>query len=373
MRNPRRGRTPPFCPSADPGSTDVVSTKGLHPLADDLDRIVDAAEDDLATLDGVRLFVTGGTGFVGTWLLEALVWTRRRRGAGPSLEVLTRDPEGFAARSPHLAADAAVGLSRGDIRSPFVPSAVPDAIIHAATPASAALNESSPRLMYDTIVDGMSNVLEVAAAADRPRVLFTSSGAVYGRQPPGVPGLTEEHEPGPEAVADLGAYHRGKREAERLGASAVAAGDADVITGRLFAFVGPHLPIDTHFAVGNFIRDALDGGPVVVGGDGTPFRSYQYAGDLVVWLLALLARGEAGRTYNVGSDDAIDIATLARTVAAEVGGVAVEINGTPDPSQPTERYVPDCSRARTELGLSNSIGLEEAIRRTAAWNRGRRR
>ena len=350
-----------------------MSTKDLHPLVEDLDRIVEVAADDLASLDGARLFVTGGTGFVGTWLLEALVWSRHRRGGGPDLEVLTRDPEGFAVRSPHLAVTGAVGMLRGDIRSPFMPSAVPDVIVHAATPASAVLNESSPRLMYDTIVDGMRNVLEVAASASRPRLLFTSSGAVYGRQPPDVPGLTEDHEPGVEALEDLGAYHRGKREAERLGEAAVAAGDAEVVTGRLFAFAGPYLPIDAHFAVGNFIRDALDGGPVVVGGDGTPFRSYQYAADLVVWLLALLVRGESGRAYNVGSDEAVDIATLARTVAAEVGDVAVEISGTPNPSRPAERYVPDCSRARTELGLANSVSLEEAIRRTAAWHRVRER
>jgi len=348
-----------------------VSTKGLHPLVEDLDRIVEVAADDLASLDGARLFVTGGTGFVGTWLLEALVWSRHRRGGGPDLEVLTRDPEGFAVRSPHLA--IAVGMLRGDIRDPFVPSAAPDVIVHAATPASAVLNESSPRLMYDTIVDGMCNVLEVAASASRPRLLFTSSGAVYGRQPPDVPGLTEDHEPGVEALADLGAYHRGKRQAERLGEAAVAAGDAEVVTGRLFAFAGPYLPIDAHFAVGNFIRDALDGGPVVVDGDGTPFRSYQYAADLVVWLLALLVRGESGRAYNVGSGEAIDIATLARTVAAEAGDVAVEINGTADPSRPAERYVPDCSRARAELGLANSVSLEEAVRRTAAWHRWSRR
>ena len=348
-----------------------MSTKGLHPLVEDLDRIVEVAADDLASLDGARLFVTGGTGFVGTWLLEALVWSRHRRGGGPDLEVLTRDPEGFAVRSPHLA--IAVGMLRGDIRDPFVPSAAPDVIVHAATPASAVLNESSPRLMYDTIVDGMCNVLEVAASASRPRLLFTSSGAVYGRQPPDVPGLTEDHEPGVEALADLGAYHRGKRQAERLGEAAVAAGDAEVVTGRLFAFAGPYLPIDAHFAVGNFIRDALDGGPVVVDGDGTPFRSYQYAADLVVWLLALLVRGESGRAYNVGSGEAIDIATLARTVAAEAGDVAVEINGTADPSRPAERYVPDCSRARAELGLANSVSLEEAVRRTAAWHRWSRR
>jgi len=253
--------------------------------------------------------------------------------------------------------------------TPPISLAVPDLIFHAATPASAALNESTPTLMYDTIVDGMSNVLELATAADRPRILFTSSGAIYGRQPSDLYGLPESHRP--EKLARPSAYHEGKRIAEQLCVDATAAGDAEVVTGRLFNFVGPHMPLDTHFAVGNFIRDALAGGPVVVEGDGTPFRSYQYAADLVVWLLALLVRGEPGRSYNVGSDDAIDIASLAHLVAAEVGGCDVEVRGSPDPSRPAERYVADCTRARVELGLVNHVDLAEGIRRTAAWHRGR--
>ncbi len=253
--------------------------------------------------------------------------------------------------------------------APPISLAVPDVIFHAATPASAALNDSAPTLMYDTIVDGMSNVLELATAADRPRILFTSSGAIYGRQPSDIYGLPESH--GPEKLARPSAYHEGKRIAEQLCVEATVAGDAEVVTGRLFNFVGPHMPLDTHFAIGNFIRDALAGGPVVVGGDGTPFRSFQYAADLVVWLLALLVRGEPGRSYNVGADDAIDIASLAHLVAAEVGGCDVEVRGTPDPSRPAERYVPDCTRARVELGLVNHVDLAEGIRRTAAWHRGR--
>lgn len=338
-------------------------------LVDDLDGVLERAEDDLRSLDGRHLFVTGGTGFVGTWLLEVLLWARRRRDAGPTIEVLTRDPESFATRSPHLAADDVICLLRGDVMTPPISLAVPDLIFHAATPASAALNESTPTLMYDTIVDGMSNVLELATAADRPRILFTSSGAIYGRQPSDLYGLPESHRP--EKLARPSAYHEGKRIAEQLCVDATAAGDAEVVTGRLFNFVGPHMPLDTHFAVGNFIRDALAGGPVVVEGDGTPFRSYQYAADLVVWLLALLVRGEPGRSYNVGSDDAIDIASLAHLVAAEVGGCDVEVRGSPDPSRPAERYVADCTRARVELGLVNHVDLAEGIRRTAAWHRGR--
>jgi len=97
-------------------------------------------------------------------------------------------------------------------------------------------------------------------------------------------------------------------------------------------------------------------------------RSYQYATDMMVWLLTLLVRGEPGRAYNVGSEKEIDIATLAEVVATEAGGNAVKIHGTPVPGKPAERYVPDCSRAHLELGLENHVDLKEAIRRTTQWH-----
>ena len=165
-------------------------------------------------------------------------------------------------------------------------------------------------------------------------------------------------------------YSEGKRVAELLGSIANAKGDARVVTVRQFALVGPYLPIDAHFAAGNFIRDALSGGPIIVEGDGTTFRSYQYAADMVIWLLALLARGEPGRSYNVGSPDTIDIASLARLIAAQTPGTpSVEIRGTPVAGRLGERYVPSVDRASDELGLVNQIGLDEGVRRTMAWHR----
>jgi nucleoside-diphosphate-sugar epimerase len=338
-----------------------------NPLHADLDNVLERIEEEIDVLDGQRLFITGGTGFVGAWLLEVIVWCKERRGKGPSAEVLTRTPEQFTARLPHLA--AGVVLSQGDILKEVKPAATPDFIFHAATPASATLNELNPRLMFDTIVVGMGNVLEMADAASKPRMLFTSSGAVYGRQPPELNHVSEDFLGAPDPLLSTNAYHEGKRAAELLGSIANGQGIADMVTARLFAFVGPYLPIDTHFAIGNFIRDALSGGPIIVGGDGTPVRSYQYATDMMVWLLTLLVRGEPGRAYNVGSEKEIDIATLAETVATEAGGNAVEIHGTPMPGKLAERYVPDCSRARLELGLVNHVDLEEAIRRTAQWHR----
>jgi dTDP-glucose 4,6-dehydratase len=104
-----------------------------------------------------------------------------------------------------------------------------------------------------------------------------------------------------------------------------------------------------------------------VNGDGTPFRSYLYAADLAIWLWTILAHGQSCRPYNVGSERAVSIAELAQTVAAIVEPQSpIRVAGVPCPDAPASRYVPDTTRARTELGLAEWIPLDEAIRLTAA-------
>jgi dTDP-glucose 4,6-dehydratase len=154
-----------------------------------------------------------------------------------------------------------------------------------------------------------------------------------------------------------------------LGAIATARG-VGLKVARMFAFVGPYLPLDTHFAIGNFIRDALAGGPIVIGGDGTPIRSYMYAADMIIWLLKIFARGEVRRAYNVGSEDAVTIAALAEMIRIESGGqTRIEIRGRALPDQKPERYIPSTARARSELGLQTLTPLDQGIRRTIAWQR----
>jgi dTDP-glucose 4,6-dehydratase len=159
------------------------------------------------------------------------------------------------------------------------------------------------------------------------------------------------------------AYGRSKLEAEGL---CVEPG-ADVVTARPFAFIGPHLPLDAHYAAGNFLRDATRGGPILVRGDGTARRSYLHAADLVVWLLAILVRGRRGAAYNVGSDVGLTTAELARAIAAAfTPALEVMIQAAQAPG-PQNIYLPNIERARRELGLDVAIPLNEAIARTLAF------
>jgi dTDP-glucose 4,6-dehydratase len=279
--------------------------------------------------------------------------------------VLTRDPEAFRTARPHLANHPAVVLQRGDVLTLAPDGSRYTHVLHAATPASLKVNLETPRLMFETVVEGTRRALEVARRSGARRFLLTSSGAVYGRQPPELTHVPEEHPGGPDPCDPGSAYGEGKRAAELLACLAAREHGFDAIIARCFAFSGPYLPLDLHFAIGNFVRDALAGGPIRIGGDGTPCRSYLHGADLAAWLLALLGRAPSGRPFNVGSERAVSIGELARIVARELGAPGVEIAKAPTPGRPAERYVPSTRRAREELGVAETFTLEESILRMA--------
>lgn len=334
----------------------------------DLAWVLEYSRDHWESLRGEHLFVTGGTGFVGSWLLECLCYANQILGLGLHTRVLSRDPAGFAARFPHLAEDPAIELAQGDVRNLMPDGNRYGIVIHAATDASAQLNREDPLLMTDTIVEGTRRVLEFARVAGVRRVLMLSSGAIYGKFMAGVTHVPEDYPGGPDPLDTYYTYSESKRMAELLCAIFAQRYGLEIPVARLFAFVGPRLPLGTHFAVGNFIRDGLAGGPIRVTGDGAAVRSYLYAAELVVWLLAILVQGQSGRAYNVGSDQGVSIRELAETVAAAFSQrPTVEFAGQPDVSNPVNYYVPDISRARAELGLEVTIPLADSILRTVAW------
>jgi dTDP-glucose 4,6-dehydratase len=224
--------------------------------------------------------------------------------------------------------------------------------------------------MFDTILDGTRRVLAFSRVAGVQRFLLVSSGAIYGRQPHDVRAIPEDFSGGPDVRQAATAYAEGKRAAETLCAIEAANGSASMRVARCFAFVGPHIPVDAHFAVGNFIGDALAGGPIRVRGDGTAVRSYLYMADLAVWLWTIALSSTASGTYNVGSEEGYSILELARRVARVCSpNAAIDVAGRPQEGVPPHRYVPSTARAFHDLGLQQRITLDDAIGRTVAWLR----
>jgi nucleoside-diphosphate-sugar epimerase len=334
----------------------------------DLHHILTHTPDVWDNLRGSRLFLTGGTGFFGIWLLESFVHANRRHNLGAEATVLTRDPQAFLRRAPHLASETCLHWHEGDVRTFTFPRGDFTHIIHAATPSGAPADQIDPEEMLDIIIGGTRHTLAFARQAHVRRLLFSSSGAVYGRQPAELTHVGEDYSGPLDYLNDHFAYHEGKRVAEQLCASYTKRHGVPSTIARCFAFLGPHLPLDAHFAAGNFLRDGLAGGPVRVGGDGSPYRSYLHAADLMVWLWTLLVRGQPGRPYNVGSEEAVTIAELARKIA---GGCSCDVQfaRAPVSGRAPDRYVPSTSRAFQELGLRAWIGLDDAITRTLVWLR----
>ncbi len=340
----------------------------VRPLPEaDLEHILRHTESLWSELNGERLFITGGTGFFGIWLLETLAFAVRRLHLDLRATVLTRNTQAFADKAPHLAASKMFTWLEGDVRNFVFPEGTFSHVVHAATAASPKLNTEHPGEMLGTIVDGTRHVLDFAVRAGCKRLLLTSSGAVYGVQPSELLLLPEHHPHAPDPANPASAYGEGKRMAELLCAIAHQQHGLACKIARCFAFIGPHLPLDGHFAVGNFLRDALTGGTIHVASDGRSVRSYLYMADLMIWLLHILMRSKPVRPYNVGSDITLSVAELASRIKKNLcpeGSVQIRDRVS---SWLPARYAPEIKRARGELGLEVRIGLDEAINRTASW------
>lgn len=309
------------------------------------------------------IFLTGGTGFVGKWLLECLLHADRALGLGLALTVLTREPRRFIQASPHLAKAAPVTLLQGDVVDFEFPRGSFSSVIHAALPVAAL--GTGPDNLEHLSEAGARRVCEFAAACGARRFLQVSSGAVYGQQP-GDQRLAESLSWQMGDRSDgVNVYTRAKRRAEAVVGQAWP---FEVVIARCFAFIGPYLHASSGVAAAQFIAQATSGKGIVVQGTGEAIRTYQYAGDMARWLLSCLALGAPGRAYNIGGDIQVSIAQLAAEVTRIAGtGIPVEVVGRPTPGLAGHRYVPSLQRATEELGLANAVSLEEGIRRTIAW------
>jgi dTDP-glucose 4,6-dehydratase len=314
-------------------------------------------------LTNVTLLLTGGTGFFGRALL-------RQRTLGKfvniAITVLSRNPEQFLATYPEFSGNNSITFLKGSIqqRDSLPWSHNFTHVLHAATDTTIGPS-FTPLQCYDQIVEGTRNILDLAVATGARRFLLTSSGAIYGPQPADLSAIPEDWPGSPPLAEPSTAYGQAKRAAEHLCALFAEQHGLQTVVARCFAFVGPDLPLNVQYAIGNFIRDALTADAITVSGDGTPLRTYLDQSDLAHWLFTLLEHGSPGQAYNVGSDEMISIAALAHLVRDILApDKPVQILGQANSGAASNRYVPDISKARQQLGLSVIVRLAEAIYRT---------
>jgi nucleoside-diphosphate-sugar epimerase len=324
---------------------------------------------DLNSLDKKRLFITGVTGFFGLWLLSVLRILNQQK---LSIEVcvLSRNPATFLSLYPQFRDQSWLSFISGDVKSFEIPKAQFDYVLHAATETSTSAH-SNPIQLFDDIVIGTRQVLQLAQQCGVSRVLLISSGAVYGPQPSSVTHQPDESQLACSPLRTSSAYGEGKRVMELMGAMLHESTGIESISARCFAFCGPGLPLDEHFAIGNFVRDALYSEVITIQGNGSPMRSYLYGADLAVWLLNIMLHGQAGESYNVGSDEAISIKDLAFRVRDLLApNKIVKVLQSDEPETVTRQYyVPEITRAR-KLGCAAWTSLDESLKMTAVYWQG---
>jgi nucleoside-diphosphate-sugar epimerase len=340
---------------------------------EDLDRALSLTPEFWPRFSGARLFITGGTGFIGNWLLSTVQRANDTRLTEIDLVVLTRDSARARQNAPRLFSRDDTTLVQGDVQTVQKTLGHIDLCIHAATDVGSAMRASDPVAEFESIVFGTHRVLDLAQANGASRFLLTSSGAVYGPQPAEIERVSESYTGAPDPLRPQAAYGNGKRAAEWMTAAhAAAAAEADfhAVIARIYALLGPGMPLDGSFAAGNFIRDALMKRPIAVQGDGRTMRSYLYMADLSVWLFTLLGFGKSGEAYNVGSENAVSIRDLADRIAhASRANSRVDVQAPDDGKSSAARYIPDTSKARRELGLAEYTALDLALEKTIKWSR----
>jgi nucleoside-diphosphate-sugar epimerase len=307
------------------------------------------------------LLVIGGSGFFGKSLLDMF---QRGKLSSFNLDrviVMSRNAKRLKLEVPELVRGNVELVELDIVRTNYLPEA--DYVIHAAASTDARNYLSAGEKERENIQAGTLNYCRLARNNKNTKTLYVSSGAVYGTQPLEINQIKESYQfldsnDIPESKRD---YVVAKRDAEKL-IKELGNEGLSVSIARCFAFVGPWLPLDQHFAIGNFIRDGLLSEFIEVNATQPVYRSYMYTDDLIEWLLTIIAHSSNScPIYNVGSDQSISIDELAHKIG-NYFGKNVKFNHHENKFK--DCYVPSIEKAKKELNLKNKVNLDEAIFKT---------
>lgn len=324
----------------------------------------------LSKLKGECILITGGTGFMGTWLVEMATFLNDNYNFDTRLILLSERAQNFSAKAPHLAMRKDVELIERDVRNIVE---IPDEItfiIHAASNPDNRIHASDPFKTMQVISKGTDAILNAAIRLPNlKKLLNISSGLIYGPQPLELDAIPENFRGGPDCGSVASVYAEAKRFAETLCSVYRSQYKMPIVTARPFAFIGPYQLLDKPWAVNNFIRDSLMGGPIRILGDPETVRSYLYPSDMAFWLLRILVDGTSGLAYNIGSPHGVTLQHLAEKIASNFPlqpKIIFHVAG--DGFLHRSRLVPDVTLAQKDIGLTQKVSLNEAIKRTLLWH-----
>lgn len=335
-------------------------------IRQDLDFILEKTQG-WSDLKKARIFLTGGTGFFGKNLVGSFAHANARLGLNAQMLVLTRDIQSVKTHQPSLYHTPGVTWLEGDIQSFQFPEGKITHIIHAASELNSA-NPKAPLDLLTTTYLGAQQIIKLATEKQTKSILYTSSGAVYGTNYHR-PSIAEHHGVYERELKPGNTYAEAKRHTEMLFTSFSKTQSTEIKIARGFAYIGPHLSLDGNFAASNFLKCALEGKHITINGTGTNQRTYMYSADLGVWLWSILLKGKSCQPYNVGSDRAVTIADFARMIAKQSKETIKVQLPNANCTSVDDVYVPDITKAISDLRLEICHDLEESIQRTLQYHR----
>lgn len=336
----------------------------------DAQLVVDGRTGLLNPLRGKHLFVSGGTGFLGTWLLEILSVLNHDFGFGTQVTVHSRNSLAFAERWPHLGKHSWVRFLEGDVRNlSDLPRDI-NFLIHAAAITDRRYFATQPTAVAETNIFGTARILKACLWLENlEKFTLLSSGLVYGTQPWESERIQENYMGPLRCNETMAVYAESKRAAEIFAQAAISESRLPVVVLRPFAFVGPFQSLELPWAVTDFIRDSFNGGPIRIMGDGLTVRSILYGSDFAYSVLAATASATARSIYNLGSPDPVDLMSLATMITRAFSPSPEVQTRVGQIGHDRNRLVPDTSAFERDLKFRVTVPLEAAIQKTIDWHR----
>lgn len=317
----------------------------------------------LSNINNLRdsnIFITGGTGLFGKLFLDTFLFLNNKLNLNIRITVLTRDSDSFIKKYNRYI-DKNIDFINGDIRNFEIHNKNVDYCLHFAASVDPNLERNNPDEMHSIIVDGTKNLLKIIEKYDIKRVLFASSGAVYGKELYNIKYISEDFECNPSSI-----YGKAKLQAENI----ILDNNINCVIARCYALVGPYLNLNIHYAIGNFISECLHKKDIIIKGDGTTLRSYLYTADLILWLLTILLNSDNKEIYNVGSMKEISIYKLAEIISSQFEyKTNIKVLSEGNIGIAPSVYLPDNRKIISALRVKENYTIEDMIKRTIFWNK----